>query len=528
VTAGATGRTLARAGMVVTGAYLASRLLGWVRIVVIGTTFGIGGDLDSFFAAFRIPDFIFQLVAAGALSSALIPILAGLHEADDDARAWRVASTVTNIMLGALFVLAVIVWIAAPVIVPIITPGFDPTRSARTIELTRIMLVSPIFLALGAVATSILNARGRFAAAAAAPIAYNAAIILAAVFLAPSMGVAGLAVGVVVGAVAQVGLQLEPLRRLGFRYRGIVDLHDADARQALLLMAPRAIGLAASQLTFIVATTLTSNLAVGSLAAFSIAFTIFQIPFGVIGVPIGVVALPALSAELARGDYARFNELVTRALRVVIFVMVPIAALGIVLRTQAITLMVNYGRFDAAAIELTSSALVLLLLALPSESMTAILARGFYAGRDTRTPVLAAILAVAINVTFAIVAVQGLGLGLPGIALGIAIGSWAEAGFLLAALHRRDRSFSPRIVLGVGPPSVVGALLASGASIAVLVAAPGIVGSDPSKPLLLVESALAGGVWLLVYAASSFVLHVAELPTIVRLVSYALVRGERP
>jgi putative peptidoglycan lipid II flippase len=520
VTAGATGRTLARAGMVVTGAYFASRLLGWVRIIVIGTTFGIGGDLDSFFAAFRIPDFIFQLVAAGALSSALIPILAGLHESGDDARAWRVASTVTNIMLGALLVIAVIV--------PVITPGFDPTRSARTIELTRIMLVSPIFLALGAVATSILNARGKFAASAAAPIAYNVAIILAAVFLAPSMGVAGLAVGVAVGAAAQVGIQLAPLRRLGFRYRRIVDFHDADARQALLLMAPRAIGLAASQLTFIVATTLTSNLAVGSLAAFSIAFTIFQIPFGVIGVPIGVVALPALSAELARGDVARFNELVTRALRVVIFVMVPIAALGIVLRTQAITLMVNYGRFDAAAIELTSSALVLLLFALPSESMTAILARGFYAGRDTRTPVLAAILAVVINVTFAIVAVQGLGLGLPGIALGIAIGSWAEAGFLLVALHRRDRSFSPRRVLGVGPPSVIGALLASGASIAVLIGASAIVGDDPTKPLLFVESGVAGGVWLLVYAAATHVLRVAELPTIVRLVSYALVRGERP
>jgi peptidoglycan biosynthesis protein MviN/MurJ (putative lipid II flippase) len=142
--------------------------------------------------------------------------------------------------------------------------------------------------------------------------------------------------------------------------------------------------------------------------------------------------------------------------------------------------------------------------------------------------VLAAILAVAINVTFAIVAVQGLGLGLPGIALGIAIGSWAEAGFLLVALHRRDRSFSPLAVLGVGPPSVIGALLASGASIAVLVGASGIVGPDPSKPFLFVESGIAGALWLLVYAATTYVLRVAELPTIIRLVSYALVRGERP
>ncbi len=205
-------RGIARAGLIVTSAFLVSRILGSVRLIVIGATFGAGPDLDAFLAAFRIPDFIFQLVAAGALSSALIPVVAGLLATGQEVRAWRVASTVATLMLAALLVLAVIVAIAAPVLVPVITAHFSPDQIQRTIELTRVMLLSPILLAGGALATSLLNARGRFAASAVAPIVYNVAIILAAVFLAPWLGIVGLAIGVVLGAAGHLGIQLLPLR----------------------------------------------------------------------------------------------------------------------------------------------------------------------------------------------------------------------------------------------------------------------------------------------------------------------------
>ncbi len=216
---------LARAGIIVSGAFLVSRVLGYVRLVVIGNTFGATADLDAFFAAFRIPDLIFQLVAAGALSSALIPVISALFTTGEQARAWRVVSTVINLMLIGLAVLAVGFFILAPVIVPIITPGFEGAQLDTTIELTRIMLLSPIFLALGAVATSVLNAGGRFAAAAMAPIVYNLAIIAAAVLLAPTLGVDGLALGVVAGSLGHLLVQLRPLARLGFRYDA------ADRRQ---------------------------------------------------------------------------------------------------------------------------------------------------------------------------------------------------------------------------------------------------------------------------------------------------------
>ena len=234
--------TIARAGLIVSSAFLVSRILGYVRLVVIGDVFGSSAELDAFFAAFRLPDLIFQLVAAGALSSALVPIVTGLFTKGEEARAWRVVSTVINLMLIGLAILAVALFILAPVIVPIITPGFGPAQLDRTVELTRIMLLSPIFLALGAVATSVLNAGGRFAASAIAPIVYNIAIILAALLLGPRFGVEGLAAGVVVGSLSHLLVQIRPLSRLGFRYEPHIDGKDPQARRALTLMAPRAIG----------------------------------------------------------------------------------------------------------------------------------------------------------------------------------------------------------------------------------------------------------------------------------------------
>ena len=225
---------LARAGLVVSGAFLVSRVLGWVRLVVIADTFGASADLDAFFAAFRIPDLIFQLVAAGAVASALIPVLAGLLATGEPGRAWRVASTVTNLMLIALAVLAAVVFIAAPAIMPLITPGFEGAALNRTVELTRIMLLSPVLLALGSVATSILNAQDRFAAAAMAPVMYNLAIIGSAVLLAPSMGVDGLAVGVVAGSALHVLIQLRSLHDGGFRWTPAVDVRDPADRKSVV------------------------------------------------------------------------------------------------------------------------------------------------------------------------------------------------------------------------------------------------------------------------------------------------------
>ncbi len=415
-------RGIARAGLIVTVAFFIARILGSVRLIVIGAEFGASADLDAFLAAFRIPDFIFQLVAAGALSSALIPVISGLLATDEEARAWRVASTVVSLMLVILLILAVIVAILAPVLVPVIAGDFTPAQMAQTVELTRVMLLSPILLACGALATSLLNAKGRFTAAALAPIVYNLGIIFAAVFLAPVMGIVGLAVGVVIGAAGHFLVQLPPLRRTGFRYTPRIDLGDADAREALLLMVPRAIGLAASQLTFLVAVSISTGLGVGAVTAFTFAFSIFQLPIGVIGIPArgGHPALDVARARPGRGRALSWPSCAGR-IRLILFVMIPLTGLAIITRGGVVQLLFDYGKMDDQALQQTAQTLGLLLFGMTSESVIAILARSFYAGRDTATPVIAAILAVAINVTLAI-ALAG-PLGLPGIGLAITLGS---------------------------------------------------------------------------------------------------------
>ncbi len=520
-----TRRALAQAGLVVTGAFFFSRVLGWLRLVVISTTFGATGELDAFFAAFRIPDLIFQLVAAGALSSALIPVIAGLLATEQEARAWRVASTVTNLMMLVLLVLATVVAIAAPVLIPLITPGFGLVQTEATIELTRIMLLSPILLALGSVATSLLNAQGRFNASAVAPLVYNGAIIVAAVVLAPTLGVAGLALGVVVGSFLHIAVQVRPLLRTGFRYEPIVERTDPEARQALVLMAPRAVGLGVTQLTFIVATTLASGLATGSITALNVAFTVLQIPIGVIGVPLGIVVFPSMARELAKGSVGQYVALLTRSVRLVLFVMLPITGLAMVLRRQVVTLLFEYGNFDQRAVDLTANTLLYFLIGLAAHSLIAVLARAFYAGKDTRTPVVAAIVAVAINVTFAIATVGTLGLS--GIALGVAIGAWVEALALLGILRRRLPGLRLNGVARVFAESAVASLASALVALGTVRVLDGIIGIDPGKLALLGETILATAAGSLTFLAMSLVLRIPELPTIFAIMGDLIRRPRR-
>jgi len=519
-----TGRDLARAGMVVTAALFASRILGWVRVAVIAASLGIGRELDIYTAAFRIPDFLFQLVAAGALASAVIPTIAALVAAGEQSRAWRVVSTVANLLLLLLAALAAVTFVAAPAIAPLIAPGFDAAATDRLVELTRILLFSPIFLALSAVATSVLNSTGRFAASVVAPIAYNLVIIAAALVLVPPFGLAGLAWGTVAGAAANLLVQVAPVfRRVHFQYTPRIDLGDAEARRTLVLLGPRAIGMAGSQLTLLLLTTLGSTLAAGAIGAFGLAFTIFQIPLGTIAYPLGIVALPALARRVAAGEIEEYVALVTRALRLLGFVMLPVACIAGGMALEVVDLVVHFGRVGQSGIELTGAAFVGFLAALPSEAIIIVLSRAFFAARNTWIPVLAALASVVVAVGTAVALVGPL--GILGLALGVTVASWVEALLLLAAFRSRHAGFGllrlGRAHLWYAAAAVAGGLAADrayDALAAVLPAHPGIV------PAALALGG-AGAVGLAVYVALAALLRVPELGATVRLLRAGLGRG---
>jgi putative peptidoglycan lipid II flippase len=507
---------LARAGLVVSGAFLVSRVLGWVRLVVIARAVPIEQQ-DAFYAAFRIPDLIFQLVAAGALSSALIPIVSGLLEREAHAHAWRVVSTVINLMLIALGVLAALLFLLAPLLMRVITPGFEGEQLERTIGLTRIMLLSPIFLAMGAVATSVLNAGGRFAASAVAPIIYNLAIIGGALILAPTMGVEGLAIAVVGGSLGHLLVQLAPLRRLGFRYEPHIHRGDPEARRALVLMAPRALGLGASQVTFIVVTALASTLAVGAVADFNIAFTLLQIPIGVIGVPLGIVLLPSLSRDAAVGREPAFASLLTRALRLILYVMIPIAGLTAVLRQEVVDVLFGGGQIGEGDLALIAETLLWFLIGLAAHALIAVLARAFYARQDTLTPVLVAVAAVVANTTLAVVLVGPLGLG--GIALAIALAAWMEALVLLVILWTRVDGLRLADLSRVGFQAIVGTVVAGALAFGTAAVIGRAIEPDPSVVLLILDIAVVTAIFAAAYATVSIVLRIPELASIVEVMA---------
>ena len=511
-------RSLARAGLIVTGMFLVSRLLGYVRTIVFAAAFPDVAQLAPFFAAFRIPDFLFQLVAAGALSSALIPVIAGLFAKEEEARAWRVVSTVTTLMLSALLVLAALVLWFAPGLVAVMTPGFDAGQLAETTDLTRIMVLSPLFLAAGAIATSVLNSRERFGAAALAPLVYNVAMIAGAVFLVPAFGVAGLAYGVVLGAIGHIVVQVPALLGIGARIRPLVDLRDDQARTALLLMVPRAIGLGATQIVFLVMTSLASTLGPTALPVFNFAFATLQIPIGVIGVPLGVVLLPSLSREAALGAGEGFTRLVTRGLALLGYVMVAIAALGMVVSGDVVRLLFGVAGLEPEVLDATAAALAIFLLGLTAHSLITVLARAFYALQDTATPVGAALVAVVANIVVANALVGPMGLN--GLAAAIAISAWLETAVLVVLLMRRVPGIRPGMahVWVVVAKTVL--VSAAGAAVAYLIdqALIGAWGASPGFLAVLVRLCLAAAAGGLVIVGGSLALRISELGTIVGVV----------
>lgn len=517
----ATTRALARAGLVVTAAFLASRLLGWLRIVVISQAFPDPADLDPYLAAFRIPDLIYQLVAAGAVGTALIPVLTELLNGGEESRASRVASSVLNLMLVALAGVSLVMFVWAPQIVPLLVDGFDPARLETTIHLTRLMLLSPLFLALGAIASAVLNTRGRFAIPALAPVVYNLAIIGCTLALGGRMGIDAVAVGVVVGSVLHLAIQLPQLRS-AMDYTPRIDLGDPAARQTLRLMIPRAIGLGVIQITVLVNTSLAAGLPPGSVTAYFLAFTILQIPLGVIGFPMGVVLLPSLSRAMASRRMDEFRVLVERSLRLLLWLTLFVVTTGIALRVP-VTEVLFGGGLSAEVLGWTAATLGWFLLGLPAHALNVVLTRAFYSDQDTRTPVILACLSVVVNVVVSVATVGTL--GLTGLALGVALGGWFETLCLAFLLDRRTDAIPGRAITRGALLSLGGALLAGVVAFVGWAVVGPAVGDAPGRLVMLLSGGAVGLAALAVYLLYSRIMGIPELPQAVRLLRAASRRG---
>ena len=436
--AGGRGRTLALNTAIVAGAFILSRVLGLVREAVIARQFGASGQLDTYIAAFRLPDALFLLIIGGAVGSAFIPVFTEMMSKGRETQAWHLTSTLVNASVVLLSLSGIILGFAAPLLVgTILFPGRSPEQQETVVGLTRIMLLSPLFLGLGGWAMGILNARQHFTLPALAPVFYNLAIIAGALFLAPTLGVYGLAWGVVAGALLHLGVQIPGLRRVGMQYSFRIKLRDEGAAMVGKLILPRILGQAAFQANVIAMTTIASFLAAGSLAAFNYAYMVMLLPHGVFALSLATVTFPTMSAQFAEGKLDDLRVTLARAVRVLAFLVVPAAVGMFALRGELVVTLFQLGKFDASDTRLVASALLYFSLGLVSYALVEVLTRGFYALHDTRTPVLVAVVTVVINLGLAAYLALDVGMNQDGLALSLAVTTTLELVLLWVFLGRK-------------------------------------------------------------------------------------------
>lgn len=500
----AAGAQLMSAGLLVAGGFLGSRLLGLLRNIVIGQQFGTTPELDAYFAAFRLPDLLFQLLGGAALSGALLPMWAQARR-ESAAAAHRLASAVLTLVGLGTALVAGVAFVMAQQIVPLTVPGMPTGLQQVTVGITRVLLLSAFFFSLSGLIGGILQGSERFLLPALAPLLYNAAIIAAAL-LAPRIGIEGLAWGVVVGAGLHLAIQLPGLRALGFVYRWTLGLREAGVRQVLRLTGPRLLGLVVGQLHFVVATVLATLLGPGSLAALSYAWVVLMMPIGVFGMALATAFFPAMLAQGADEDRAGLSASVAWGLRLVLFLAVPSTVGLFLLSDQIVQALFQRGEFGASATAVTAAALAVYAIGLPGHAALEVLIRAFYALRDTTSPFVIAVLGLVVNVATSLALMEPL--GVRGLALGSSLAALGEACVAGALLWRRIGPWQ-------GASSLFRVGLASAAMGVVVVSVRAL-----SLPALL-SATIAVGTGAVVFLALAWLLGSQELRWLV-----AWTRGE--
>lgn len=440
------GQQIARVASLIMSALVLSALLGLVRQAAIGGAFGAGRELDAFYAALRVPETLFTLVAGGALGSAFIPVFARFLSDDEFDGAWQLASAILSlVVLGGVVISGVAFIFAEPIVANLLIPSADDASQALTVELMRIMLITVVIFGASGLLMGILNSYQHFLAPALAPSLYNIGLIIGALGLAPSYGVHGLAWGAVIGAGLHLVIQLPVvLRQSHIKLRFSLNWRLPGVSEVLLLMGPRVLGLSIVQINFWVNAALTSGMDDGSLTALTVAFTLMFTVLGVLGQSVGTAVFPTLSRLYAEDELSAFAATFLSALRGVLFLSIP-AGLGLaVMANPLITVLFERGEWSGTDTAGTAWALALFSIGLAGHAALEILARTFYALHDTWTPVKIGGLTMVLNITLSLIFItlypdeadfaQG---PFGGLALAMSIATAIESSILLFLLRRR-------------------------------------------------------------------------------------------
>lgn len=420
---------------------LLSRILGFVRDFVIARAFGAGLATDAFVVAFRLPNLLRRLFAEGAFSQAFVPILAEYKNKRGETDTHQLVNRVATLLFVILFGVTLLGVLGAPVLIHVSAPGFsnDPDKFALTVELTRICFPYILCMSLVALSAGVLNTWSRFAVPAFTPVLLNLSFIGMALFAAPwfEQPIMVLGWAALIGGLLQLAIQLPALARIGLLPRWDWAPADAGVRRILKLMAPAVLGVSISQVSLLINTVFASFLVTGSVSWLYYADRLMEFPSGLLGAALGTILLPSL-AKLHSGDrHEEFSALLDWGMRLTLMLTLPAALAFAILAVPLLSTLFQHGAFTAHDVLQTKSALVAYSVGLTGIIMVKILAPGFYARQDIRTPVKIGLITLALTQALNLVFIFGLDLDHAGLALSIGVAACFNAGLLLIGLLRR-------------------------------------------------------------------------------------------
>ena len=430
-----------------------SRILGLVRYRLLASYFGDNIKLlDSFIAASILPEAIFEVLIFGTIALAFIPVFSQYLSKDKLEKAWRLSSSMITLSLVAFIVISVIVIALAEFIAPVIAPGLiskDPLTLPLIARLLRIMIMAQLFFVISIFLTGILQSFRRFLVPALASVFYNIGIIISIIFLVPVFGIYAPAIGMILGALLHLVVQLPLALSLGFRFRLNFDIKNRDVRETLSLMWPRSIALGLTRISDMINIALASIATVGSIVAFNFAQVLQYVPAALFAASIAQAALPSLSIEFNARRYQQFKKIFIQSLHQILFLILPAAAILAILRIPAVRLVFGAREFPWETTVLTGRVLIAFSIGIAAQATSLLLTRGFYALRDSITPVQINVLTVAFNITLSLVFILVLKLSIVYLAFAYSAANIINAILLLYLLDRKVKFHKKELFLPV-------------------------------------------------------------------------------
>ena len=395
-------KSISSASLILAVSYLASAFLGLFRDRLLAGTFGAGNELDVYYTAFTVPDFIALILIFGAISAAVIPIFSS-YIIKSKEQAWEYVSALFNIFLGFLILVCIVLIIFTPLIISLVAPGFSGDKKEMAVLLMRIMFLSPIILGASNMISGILQVFHRFLVTALAPVMYNIGIIIGILFFAPKLGISGLAWGVVLGGALHLAIQIPTFIFSGFKYRLSFNLRHEGVQKTIKLMAPRSMGLAAGQLNTIVITAIASTLMAGSIAVFNLANNLSAILVNTVALSLSTAVFPSMSMAFIEANEEKFLQKFSNAFRQTIFLVIPMSILILILRAQIVRVILGAGKFGWIDTKLTTACLGILAVSLFAQGLIFILSKTFYASHNTVIPAVISVATVIFNIILSLI-----------------------------------------------------------------------------------------------------------------------------